>query len=43
MENEIRQIRSVLDRMDKDEEFVITIPLAVAGEEAGDGREKVQA
>lgn len=41
MENEIRQIRSALDQMDKDDEFVITIPLAGVGEEAYDGTEEV--
>lgn len=43
MENEVMQIRSALEKMDKDEEFVITIPLAVVGEEADDGTEEVQA
>ena len=41
MENEIRQIRSVLDQMDKDDEFVITIPLASVGEEVDEGTEEV--
>lgn len=42
MENEVMQIRSALEKLDKDEEFVITIPLT-DGEEADDGSEEVQA
>lgn len=41
MENEVMQIRSALEKMDKDKEFVITIPLT-DGKEADDDREKVQ-
>ena len=40
MENAINQIKSVLDKMDKDEEFIITIPL-MEGEEGADGSEEV--
>ena len=42
MENEVMQIKSALKKMDKDEEFIITIPLT-DGEEADDGTEEVQA
>ena len=41
MENEVIQIRSSLEKMNEDEEFVITIPLT-EGEEADDGSEEVQ-
>lgn len=40
---EVNKIQSILSQMDKDEEFVITIPLAVVGEEADNGTEEVQA
>ena len=40
MENAINQIKSVLDKMNKDEEYIITIPLT-DGEEDGDGTEEV--
>ncbi len=40
MENETKQIKSILDKMDKDEEFIITIPL-LDGKEDSDGTEKV--
>ena len=40
MENAINQIKSVLDKMDNDEEFIITIPL-MDGEEDGDGSEEI--
>ena len=40
MENEINQIKTILDGLKEDEEFIITIPLA-DGEEDNDGREEV--
>ena len=40
MEEEIKQIKSVLESMNEDEEFIITIPI-VNGEESKDGRKDV--
>lgn len=40
MENETKQIKSILNKMDKDEEFIITIPI-ISGEEDSDGTEEV--
>lgn len=40
MKNAINQIKSVLEKMDKDEEFIITIPLT-EGEEDSDGSEEI--
>ncbi len=39
---EVNKIQSILSQMDKDEEIVITIPLAVVGGEAEDDTEEVQ-
>ena len=40
MENETKQIKSILNKMDKDEEFIFTIPI-ISGEDEGDGEEEV--